>query len=76
MGQIYYLQENYDLAIQNFQKVIELEPELANGYFNLGVAYKKYGALTEARIALEKARKLLPENHKDIYRIDKELLGT
>jgi tetratricopeptide (TPR) repeat protein len=39
---------NADAAIANFSKVIELRPDSADAYLNLGAAYKKKGELDKA----------------------------
>ena len=38
----------YDEAIKEFRKVAAIEPNMANVHYNLGLAYKKKGMLSEA----------------------------
>ena len=37
----FFVEEKYDEAIQEYNKVLELFPNDANSYYNLGVIYKK-----------------------------------
>lgn len=73
LGGVYFKIEKYEQAIEEFRKVTELSSSYANGYYNLGVAYKKYGAKTRAKEALEKALELLPSDNPDRYKAEKEL---
>lgn len=72
-GSIYLLIENYEKAIDNFQKVTKMKPDYANGFYNLGIVYKKVGSYGEAKKALQKALEILPEDHKDRYKVEMEL---
>jgi tetratricopeptide (TPR) repeat protein len=38
-GNVYYDQEQYSAAIEDFSRAIELEPDLSSAYFNRGNAY-------------------------------------
>ncbi len=38
-GRTYYALKNYDESIASFEKVVELQPELFDGYYYLGVFY-------------------------------------
>ena len=44
----YGKQGKYDEAIKEFQKVVAIEPDIANVHYNLGLAYKKKGMNAEA----------------------------
>ncbi|MBI5308257.1 MAG: tetratricopeptide repeat protein [Planctomycetes bacterium] len=44
----YGKQGRYDEAIKEFQKVVSIEPDIANVHYNLGLAYKKKGMQPEA----------------------------
>lgn len=74
-GGIYYYNKQYEEAIKDFQKVTELKPEYANGFYNLGAAYKQYGAKESARKALNKALELTDKNNSERYKIEAELQG-
>jgi tetratricopeptide (TPR) repeat protein len=51
----------FDRAVREFQAAITLCPESADGYFNLGVAYRSLNRQAEAREAFERAVSLRPE---------------
>lgn len=44
-GFIHFQKQEYDQAIANFQKAVELEPRLAAGYNMMGMAYRLKGNL-------------------------------
>jgi tetratricopeptide (TPR) repeat protein len=52
---------NVDAAITEYQKIIELHPELADAYVNLAVAQKRKGQLDEAVASLNQALAKKPE---------------
>lgn len=60
----YYLPPQFgggvDVAIRDFEKAIEMKPQLAEAWMWLGIAQRKAGRLAEARKALEKAVELNP----------------
>ncbi len=60
----YYLPPQFgggvDVAIREFEKAIEMKPQLADAWMWLGIAQRKAGRLAEARKALEKAVELNP----------------
>ena len=60
-----YSEDNFDQAIDLYQKVIENGMESAGVYFNLGNAYFKINDMPSAILYYEKARKLKP-NDDDI----------
>ena len=53
-------QGNYDVAIAEFRKVTELQPDLASGFASLGGAYFKKGDYDSAVKALQRAVELGP----------------
>lgn len=54
-------QGRLDVAIQEFKKVTELQPDLAAGFVNLGVAYFQKKDFASAVQSLEQAIKLNPD---------------
>ena len=52
---------NVDSALADLQKVVELEPNSAEGHFYLGLAYQKKGEVAKAKAEFEKALQLNPE---------------
>jgi len=57
-GWIYYMGRQYDKAIEQFLKAIELEPNFAAGRAALALAYAGKGQLTQALAEAQKGRQL------------------
>ena len=57
----YYLHE-YEDAIESYQKAIELNPEDAGAYYNMGISYDNIEAYEKAIEAYQKAIELNPED--------------
>src|SRR4029434_5075102 len=51
---------DFDAAIKEYSKVVELRPDLPEAYNNLGVAQKRKGDLAQAADSFSKALKLKP----------------
>ena len=49
LGQAYLYDAQYAPAVENFKKVIEMAPEIAEGYVNLTTAYLRQNLPTDAR---------------------------
>ena len=49
LGQAYLYAEEYAPAVENFKKVIEMAPDIAEGYVNLTTAYLRQNLSTDAR---------------------------
>ena len=49
LGQAYLYAEEYASAVENFKKVIEMAPNIAEGYVNLTTAYLRQNLPVEAR---------------------------
>ena len=49
LGQAYLYAEEYASAVENFKKVIEMVPNIAEGYVNLTTAYLRQNLPVEAR---------------------------
>ena len=69
----YLLLKNYEAACEQYQKFLELEPENAAGWTNLGYCYKMLGQFEKSILALNKAieynNKMVPayRNLADVY---------
>jgi tetratricopeptide (TPR) repeat protein len=50
-------------AVRDFQEFLRLQPDSAEGYFNLGLALQSAGQLNESLVALRKAASLQPSLH-------------
>jgi len=62
VGLIYYLLEQYDSAIEEFEKSVSIDPRVSETYFNLGVTYSISGRIYEAIAAYKKVLEIDPEN--------------
>lgn len=54
--------KDYGQAIADFQKVMELKPDLSNGEYGMWLAYRAQGNLIEARQHLTRAHALSPDD--------------
>ena len=61
LGQAYLYAEDYTPAIENFKKVIEMAPNIAEGYVNLTTAYLRQNLAVEAREACLRALNTFPK---------------
>ena len=52
---------DFDAAIKEYSKVVELRPDLPEAYNNLGVAQKRKGDLAKAADSFDKALKVKPD---------------
>ena len=62
LGYIYFIQEQYDLAIRQYKEALKAKPDYVTGFNNLGHAYEKKKLTTQALQAYEEALKLAPNN--------------
>lgn len=63
----YVKKGNSDLAIKDYDKLIDLYPKNANSYFNRAIAYEKSG---NARLAASDYRRVLSLRPNDKYAIE------
>lgn len=61
IGKIYGLQEEYDLALREFQRTVALDNDFAEGYYNLGITYFYKNDMHSAAENFSRARDLDPE---------------
>lgn len=62
LGQAYYNCQKYDLAKQEFSKVVQIDPSNHYAYFGLGLTYEKLGNSGAARKNLKIALAMEPNN--------------
>jgi tetratricopeptide (TPR) repeat protein len=62
LGYAYFAQEQYDLAIKQYKKAIELEPEYVMAMNNLGHAYEQKKLVAQALAIYEQALQLDDRN--------------
>ncbi|MDE0297617.1 MAG: tetratricopeptide repeat protein [Candidatus Poribacteria bacterium] len=62
LGDWYFNERHYTLAIQSYKRALELDPECAAIHHRLGLAYYKEGEFDSARDSFKKAISLNPSN--------------
>ena len=62
VGQILHLTRQYDRAIEQYRKTLELEPNRDRAHLWLGWAYERKGMYEEASTEFLRARSLAPDN--------------
>ena len=60
LGQVLVTVGQFEEAIKNFQKAIQIKRDFANAYYNLGFAYLGLGLKVKAAKAFQKAIRLKP----------------
>ncbi len=65
-----YKEQNYELAAESYEKLIEAGKESSELYYNLGNTYYKLDSLGKSKYYFEKALKLDPNNEDLQYNID------
>jgi tetratricopeptide (TPR) repeat protein len=69
LGEIAMEQERAQEALEHYQRVIELEPDFASSWADLGYAQKKLGNFEEADASFRRALALEPENEDFIWNL-------
>lgn len=73
LGGLYYQLGQYDYAIQQFQRAIDLKPDFANAYYNLGHAYEQKGDLKSAVAQYQNVESLVQNDPKSLKQIKSEI---
>lgn len=76
LGLLYFLEEDYDNAIEQWSKILEIEPDFPNKYIvlnNLGIVYKKKEMPDIALEYFLEALQLAPEGSPLIEEIEGEI---
>ena len=73
VGGVYYAIKNYDLAIRFFTDAINLKPDFPNAYYNLSVALRDKGDLTNAQALAEKLLTLVDAQSPDYKTVNNYL---
>jgi tetratricopeptide (TPR) repeat protein len=76
LGYIYFIQEKYNDTIEQWNKILEINPNFSNKYVilnNLGIVYKKKQMPDKALEYFLEALQLAPEGSPIIEEIEKEI---
>jgi O-antigen ligase/Tfp pilus assembly protein PilF len=76
LGLLYFEKENYDGAIEQWEKILEIEPNITEKYVilaNLGLVYEKKEMPDKAQEYLLKALQLVPEGSPIIEEIEEKI---
>ncbi len=73
LGGIYYQLQAWDKAQENFQQAVNLKPDYANAYYNLGHALQQKGDLQGAKAQYETVKSLVAGNPDNLNKINLEI---
>lgn len=73
IGGIYYQLGLWDRAIEQFQIAINLKPDYANAYYNLGHALMEKGDLNTGLTALQTVRSLVANDKTNLDKVNAEI---
>ena len=62
IGQFYFGQQKYDLAVEHLKKSTEINPNYSSSYNMLGYSYRNLGNYNEAESAFKKYIELIPDD--------------
>ncbi|MBS4032620.1 MAG: tetratricopeptide repeat protein [Clostridiales bacterium] len=71
LGNLYADKEQYENALQEFEKVVELDPEFSVAYFNLGAVYYNLGHYEKSLAAFENVKKKFPRDWEVYFYLGK-----
>jgi tetratricopeptide (TPR) repeat protein len=66
-GFVYFLQHDYDAAINAWNKVLQANPKLCHVYGNIGMAYLRKGDLGQANEAFQRVVRCAPNSDLGYY---------
>lgn len=69
LGDVYAGEGNYDLAIENFMKSLELKPDYADAVHNLGYTYMQMKDVNKARYYLQKSYEMNPRLYQSLFKL-------
>jgi tetratricopeptide (TPR) repeat protein len=73
LGGIYYQLGLWDQAAQQFQIAINLKPDMANAYYNLGHTLENQGKLNEALIQYQNVKSLVAKDKTNLDVVTREI---
>lgn len=71
LGMAYYSRGHIDLAVEEFKLAVQLLPIKSEYYHNTSIALTQSKQYKEAKIYIEKAIQLDPQNKKNLYQLQK-----
>ncbi len=74
MGKFYFISGKYDEAIEEFEKVIKINPKNADAYFNMGMVKEANNDSSGAKKMYEKTLEIIPD-HKTAKKHFDKLVG-
>ncbi len=74
LGGIYYQLRLWDQAQSQFQLSVNLKPDFANAYYNLGHALEEKGDLQNALLAYQTVKTLVANEKESVKKIDAEIV--
>ncbi len=74
MAQIYMQEEEYDLAIEEYNKYVELNPDDTDALYQLGMLYQGIKNYEEAGKTFERALTINPEAYSSLYQIGRNAI--
>ena len=74
MGKFYFISGKYDEAIEEFEKVIKINPKNADAYFNVGMVKEAKNDFSGAKKMYEKTLEITPD-HKTAKKHMDKLVG-
>jgi tetratricopeptide (TPR) repeat protein len=75
LGKVLNEQDQPQAAVQQFERAIELRPNYAEAYLDLGLTQRKLSESSDFMVALKKAAELAPNNPTARYQLGKEYLS-
>lgn len=73
LGGIFFQLKQWDNAIRQFQAAVNLKPDYANAYYNLGHAYEAKGDLQTALATYKTVANLMQGDKTNLAKINKEI---
>ena len=69
LGDVYASEGKYKLALENFQKSLELKPDYADAVHNMGYTYMQMGDLENAKKALILSYQMNPRLYQSLFKL-------
>jgi tetratricopeptide (TPR) repeat protein len=69
LGDVYANEGQYELAIENFKKSLELKPDYADAVHNMGFTYMQMGDVNKARYYLQKSFEMNPRLYQSLFKL-------